>query len=343
MPAGKGGQSGSQSQAQSGQTAGNMSTAGIQGMYQGSRGMGTSQAIAPTGYEDAWRSLMGGAGGNAGQNAAAGFFSNGGANSLLNPERSGWYGANERNDRIGAFTAPGSFEALYGRPTPTAPGQVTAQTGASQMAPYAAGYTNDVVNATTNDLLNQYGQRQNASNMAATAAGGIMNARTGLRDAQVQDDFLRTLGTTTAGLRDQGFSRAMQGGQFDASNALNASGQNANLGLNAQQFNNTLQNNRDQFGAQNAIAANQAQMANTATAAGIGTNAANSAAGIGGQQFNQQLAALGAGAPLFGQQNTMDNQAYNKGGNVGATDTAGASNSTGAGNSSSKGGGVSLG
>ncbi len=327
MAIGKGGSSGNQSQAGSQQAVGNASNAGINGSV--------AMPIAPKGYEDYWNKMLAGGGSTPGQTAALGALTQPGGNSLLDPSANGWYGAVDRNNALGAFTDPNSFSRLYGTPTPTTPGQVTAQTGAAYMQPYQQGYTNDVVNATTADLTNQYGKALNASNMAGTAAGGFANSRMGLRDAQTTDDFLRTLGLTTGTLRDQGFGRAMQGGANDAGNALNASGQNASNFQQAQQFDKTLQNQRDQFGATTAIGATQAQMGNTATAANIANTSAANASNIGGNQFAQGLAALGAGTPLFGQSN--------KGGQLGANDTAGANNSTGSGQNSSKGGGVSVG
>jgi hypothetical protein len=344
MPIGKGGSSGNQSQNSSGTFGGNSSNAGINGSYQSGVGGGMTTAIAPTGYEDAWRSMLGTGGANPGQASAMNFFSNGGANSLVNPERNGWYGAIDRNNNIQGLANPGGFNATYG-PTPQAstPGNIVANTGASFMSPYQQGYTNDVVNAATNDLTNQYNKNLNASNMAGTAAGGFANSRMGLRDAAVQNDFLRTLGTTTAGLRDQGFTRAMSGGQFDATNNLAAATQNEGNRMATDQFNQQLKQQRDMFGANTQLTANQNQMGNTATAANIGMNAANSAANVGNMGFNQNLQALTAGAPLFGQANSNYSNLANKGGQLGTSDTAGQQDSTSSGKNSSKGGGMSVG
>lgn len=336
MAVGKGGSSGSQSQAQSQQQSGNMSNAGITGGFQS----GLTQAVAPQGYEDAWRKMLAGGGSTPGQTGAASFFTGNGdiKNSLLNPTSNGWYGANDRNANLQTLANPGGFAAAYGpAPVVGAAGDITANTAASFMSPYSQGYTQNVVDATTNDMTSALGKGLNE--ISAQYGGQYGNGRSGVAMGQAVGDFTRALGTTTAGLRDQGFGRALGAGQFDSGQNLAAQTQNVSNNMATDQFNSTLKNNRDQFGANTMIGANQAQMGNTATAANIGTNAANSAANIGGQGFAQQLAALQAGNPLIGQAS----QSANKGGQVGATDTAGASNSTGSGKNSSKGGGISAG
>ncbi len=316
----------------------------------------TSTPTAPNGWQDLWKSIAGMGGQTPQQAQAGGYFSN---QVGTNPTGAALGRINDTYlTDASNFSAPTlhnmSFKygdiPEYQAPTPVTaatsanPLTVNPGTAASFMDPYRQGYTNDVVNATTADLANQYGKAQNASNMAGTAAGGIANSRMGLRDAQTTDDFLRTLATTTGGLRDAGFSRAIGAGQGDA--GLNLTGQQANQAaelsnsqfnaannIDAQKFNNTLLNNRQQFDSGTALNTNAQrlnsiqQMTNSdVTANSIAGGNASQLGNLGGMNFGQLLQGLAAGTPLFGSTST----------NTGS----GTSSGTSSGSSSSKGGGA---
>lgn len=339
-------QSGNQSGSQAGGTSGTQSgsTTGTQsgassGISTGSTSATTSgststAANAPDGYQALWNQITGMNGTTAGQDQATDYFSKALA------------GGN------GLAPVTNYFQGRMGDsgPAPVGAQTVKAGTAADFMAPYEQGYTQNVVDATNADLLNQYGKNQNASNMAATAGGGVMNARTGLRDAQTTDDFIRSLASTDAATRDAGFGRAVTAGGADA--GLNLQGQTANQGanLNADEFN---VNASQQAQAQRDAAA-QGYAGAVGQGAGINSSNATSLGNLGGQTFSQLIASLGAGNPLFGS--TTSNTGSSSGNTSGTTGdsswgstagtTDGTSNGTffgnSNGNSSSKGGGGGL-
>lgn len=376
MPIGKGGQSGSQSGTQNSQYSGTGTSTGE------TTGTGTS-STSVTGADDytkLWNQITGMNGTTGQQGRAADYFSGaltGGTPGLTLPKE--YFDQRINSDSYTLDSLARKYGGAYAAPTPLTaptvgaaqsadPTKVNAGTAASFMAPYQQGYTNDVVDATTADLLKGYGKAQNASNMAGTAAGGFQNSRMGLRDAQTTDDFLRTLATTTGTLRDAGFGRAVSAGAGDA--GVNLSGQQANQGaalsteaLNAQlrqdaakfnaqngidigKFNNTMLNNRQQFDVGAAYQGDAGRDAAATSSAGVtgqqsaisGGNA-TSLASIGGQTFQQILAALAAGTPLFGSNTTGSTTGTTSGTTTGSGTSSG--NTTG--NSSSKGGGVSIG
>lgn len=320
MALGKGGSSGSQSSNTAYSGTGTTDTSG------------STRAVAPTGWEDLWRGITGMGGTTPGQDTAAGYFNK----QLTSPDSTSnqvfdyarWFA-----DKASNTPPPATVTA------PTLAGQdAVASHAYDTMDKYQNPWTQQVVDATTADLEKARSAAQNRSNMAATAAGGIANARTGLRDAEVQDNFLRTLAGTTAGLRSQGFNTAAGLGAGDAGLATGVSQGNADRGVQVQNIN-----------AQNNLAAQYANIANTflgqqqaganASSAldavlrsgGIKDSAAAALAGLGGGQFSQLLAGLTAGTPLFG----VDTQESGK--------TTASGTSTSRGKNSSKGGGFSIG
>jgi hypothetical protein len=192
--------------------------------------------------------------------------------------------------------------------------------------------------------------------------------------ADVADGWLArkyNCATTTGGLRDTGFGRAVAAGQSDA--GLNLGGQVANQGaglqtalanaqlrqntgqfnagndLDAQRFNNQLLNQRQQFDVNASYQGDAGRDAAAAASAGVtgqaaGINAANAGAlaGLGGQTFQQLLAALSAGTPLFGTSTTGATTGATTGTSSGTTTGSGTSSGNTSGNSSSKGGGLSF-
>lgn len=322
-----GAQSGSQNQTQQTATQGNNSgtaaTGTIGQTLNNTTGTNVSSVNAPSAYQPAWESLLGGGGNTAGQTAASNYFTG----------------------RMGApsYTAAAAPGVTAGTVNGT---NVNAQTGQAFQGAYANPYEDQVVQSTLSDLGRQYGVARNADKMAATAAGAYGGSGSALRAAQTSDNFLRTAAGTVGGLRSAGFNTSAGLGQQDASRnlvgqqsnqATNAAIEQANAdrALQAQQFNSgqTAQNNQFNVGAQY-----QGQAGRDAAAGNVGN--------VGAQTFSQRLAALGAGTPLFGQTNTATGSQI--GSNLGLTagqtasmfDNTGTSNTQG--KSSSKGGGVAL-
>ncbi len=203
---------------------------------------------------------------------------------------------------------------------------VAAKQGAGFMDAYQNPYVKDVVDASAADLQSAYKRNLVGSNMAAAAAGAFGGGRHGIRDAQVSDDYLRTLANTTANLRSQGFDTAASLGMQDAnrylaadttnaSNTLAAQQFNAGQDLAAQQYNTTMQNQRQMFdvdaayrGDQQRLGAVDAMQNNLVTQAGLAGQQASlsqDAANLGIQNNQMGLAnasaLMDAGATQFNQ------------------------------------------
>lgn len=229
---------------------------------------------------------------------------------------------------------------------------VAANTGASFMDAYRDPYTNQVVNATENDLGNQYDKHINQIKMAAAAGGAFGGGRQGVAEGQATDDFMRTLATTDAGLRSQGFNSSANLGMTDANRFLQGDAANQSASLAASQANaaNTLNNNT--------FNANQANVADTTrlnAANSISNNAANQVT-TGGSALDRLYGYSGGGntnltsfmnsqVPAFGQTGTQSQNTSNQGGTVSANLASGANQNAGTQkqNSTGKNGGVSFG
>lgn len=146
------------------------------------------------------------------------------------------------------------------------------------MGDYESKYTGDVVDAALSDLNAQRGQTQVRSNLSAAAGGAYGGSRHGIRDAQVEDDYLRNVASTTANLRDRAFTQALGAGQadagriqgadmFNADASLRASTANAGNKLVADSFNANLADSRERY---NAGAGERADAATLAALTGQG-------------------------------------------------------------------------
>ncbi len=208
---------------------------------------------------------------------------------------------------------------------------VAANQGVGFMDAYKNPYVKDVVDASTADLQNAYKRNLVGSNMAAAAAGAFGGGRHGIRDAQVSDDYLRTLANTSATLRSQGFDTAANLGMQDANRYLAADTTNAsnnlaaqqfNVGQDfaAQQFNNTMQNQRQMFdvdaayrGDQQRSEAVDTMQNNLVTQAGLAGQQAGlsqDAANLGIQENQMGLANAGAVMDAGAMQFNQPVQAY---------------------------------
>ncbi|MEQ9111224.1 MAG: hypothetical protein RIF37_00605 [Rhodospirillaceae bacterium] len=101
----------------------------------------------------------------------------------------------------------------------------------ADMSAYMNPYTSQVVDASLADLGANYARTLNASDLQQAAGGAFGGGRHGIRDAQVADDYLRNVGSTSSQLRHQAFGTAAGLIQNDQNRALQAaqSNQSANL------------------------------------------------------------------------------------------------------------------
>ena len=96
---------------------------------------------------------------------------------------------------------------------------------------YMNPYTNQVVDTTLADLGQNYARTVNSSDLQQAAGGAFGGGRHAIREAQVADDYLRNVGSTTAQLRNQAFNAASGLIQGDQNRALLASQANQQAGL----------------------------------------------------------------------------------------------------------------
>lgn len=96
---------------------------------------------------------------------------------------------------------------------------------------YMNPYTNQVVDASMADLGQKYARTLSASGLQQAAGGAFGGGRHGIREAQVADDYLRTVGSTSSNLRNQAFNNAAGLIQGDQNRALQAAQGNQQAGL----------------------------------------------------------------------------------------------------------------
>lgn len=102
------------------------------------------------------------------------------------------------------------------------PDDVIARTGREFMDAYKNPYEQAVLDTTLDDLRREYDKSVNRSKMAAAAGGAYGGGRHGVFDAENADNYLRTVGSTSAGIRNLGFTNALGAGQTDATRFLGA-------------------------------------------------------------------------------------------------------------------------
>lgn len=138
----------------------------------------------------------------------------------------------------------------------------TGQLATTNLSPYMNPYQQDVINATMNELNNQYGIEQQQIDDAAMAQNAFGGDRMYLQKGVLGNKFLQTKANTLAQLNQGNWNNAMQMGQFDIQRALDAAlanqGMRANLyggaasGLgNLASVYGTLGSGMGQFGVQN--------------------------------------------------------------------------------------------
>lgn len=89
--------------------------------------------------------------------------------------------------------------------------------------PWMNPYTDEVVNASMADLERARGIQRVADSQHSTMAGAFGGSRHGVADSLTNDNYLRTVASTSANLRDKAFNTG-------ASNAFNAAGLKLNAG-----------------------------------------------------------------------------------------------------------------
>ncbi len=328
MAIGKGGSSGNQSQ--SGSFTGTSNTSGT------TSGTQTGQVTpnAPGGYTDAWQALLGQNGQTPQQNTASWFLNNQVVNGI-----DGLGSVRPAYESLGTYTAP----QTAGSGSVTA-GAVNPGTGASYAAPYSQLYGSGVINPILGAYDQQAGQNMNARH-AAAGAGSAFGDRAAVGDAVYagQSDVGRA--ALASQLANTGFTNATSLGQTDAARALQGQAINVGNDLAANQFNVTSANAVNAGNADRSLSG--VTGVNLPAVAGLQNNAQTSFAdrsagagalgNLGGMNFSQIIAALGAGAPLFGQSST----GTTTGANDSTTNASGTNMSSGS--SNGKNGGVSFG
>jgi hypothetical protein len=156
---------------------------------------------------------------------------------LQNYTQSGYYGLGDLASKFGG---------QWAAPDPVTAQSVSAQSGAQGMDAYQNPWDKQVVDATAADYDAQSAQGLNAMR-AGRDASGAFGDRAALADGQYMADSDRGRASLLSGLRQQGFNTAAGYGQMDASRGLQAAGMNQSANLAAQQFNNNMTNNRQQF------------------------------------------------------------------------------------------------
>jgi hypothetical protein len=162
-----------------------------------------------------------------------------------------------------------------------APTIAAGQLADTDLTPYLNPYTDDVVNAALGDLQHAREVQGVSDNAAATAAHAFGGTRQAVLDANTTNDYLRNVGSTTAGLRQSAYQNAQQAALSDIANRLSASTSNA---------------------------------ANDLAGANTRMNAANQYAALGNDYLSQAIRRGGlyatVGAQQQAQQQVQDDAAY---------------------------------
>ncbi|TAK98938.1 MAG: hypothetical protein EPO08_17700 [Rhodospirillaceae bacterium] len=299
-------------------------------------GTSTTTPNAPAGYADAWNSILGMNGATPGQAAATNYYmdqlnKNAPSGLLKDVNQTLWGTAQWHPGQI-------TQQPAVSAPTISAPSAQTAL-ASNYMGNYLSPYTQNVVNSTMANYDQNAANQLNALR-ASRDAGSAFGDRANISDGQFLNQSDLNRAQTVASLENQGFTTALGAGQSDAANAtntnvanagfaLNASQLNAQNALAAQEFNNT-QNYQTQAqnvanilnSAENITMPSINQIGNNlVTGNSMNNNAANNLANLGSAGFQQRIAGLAAGNPLFGStMNTSgQSQGYSSGSSSGSS------------------------
>lgn len=140
---------------------------------------------------------------------------------------------------------------------------------------YMDPYQQEVIDATTGDINRGRQQQINADSGAFSKAGSWGGSRQGVADSLTNEAALRTIGSTSAGLRSQGFNTAAGLLGQDQNRQLQADLSNQSAGLSGAGL------NQQTLGLLGDFAGQEQQM---------GANDAGLIAGLGQQQFTNETA-----------------------------------------------------
>lgn len=201
------------------------------------------------------------------------------------------------------------------------PGSVSAD----QIKGYMDPFTQNVVDTTNADLERQRLQQITQNQGAATAAGAYGGSRHGVVDSLTNEAAQRTMASTDANLRSQGYGTALTAAQADLARSLAAGQSNQSANLEAGKANQAT-----------TLAAGQSNQSASVAGAGIRQNAAGLLGSLGQKEQDVQQTALQSLYQEFlrGQNwGPMMQQLLNQAAGVIPSGTTGTS--TGTGNSSS--------
>lgn len=247
-----------------------------------------------------------------------------------------------------------NYPDLYRPINDVSAGSVNAGTGAAAMGAYQTPLNTDYVNASLADY--DAGAARGFNALRAGNADAFGNKRTGIAEGQFMADAARGRGALSANTRLNAFNTAAGYGQTDANRAAAVEAANADRALNASQFNNNFNFNREVTDAGLAYQGDQSRDSaanNLLASQTTGANARNAyvAAGspllgqTGTNYGNTTGSTTGSSSNTSNMTSTLENLVNSFGINLGAESGSGSGSSSGtkSGSSSSKGGGVSLG
>ena len=197
----------------------------------------------------------------------------------------------------------GSYNASQARQAgPIGAQNVSAgQIGSTDLSAYYNPYESQVIDQSLGDIERTRLMQQNQMDAQASAANAFGGSRHGIVGAETNRAFADQAARTAAGLRQSGFQNAQQMAgqdigyrmQADMSNqqaGLAASTASANLAQQVNLQNMAAQNQARQFGAQQAMTAQQLNQTAGLQGAQMRLNAANQMGGLGQQAFNTSQA-----------------------------------------------------
>lgn len=172
---------------------------------------------------------------------------------------------------------------------------------------YMNPYTNDVINATTDNMMRNNDLLLDQNATAAIQGGAFGGSRHGVVDAVTNAETTRSIGDMEANLRNTGYNTAM-GNSFDHFNAMGG------LAGDAVNYGNNM------FNVGNELTQQQAQAGNTANAVnqGIMDAAAQIFGGNDPMAWLTQIQGALSGNPLMGESTTTSTN------NPGSLETIGA-------------------
>lgn len=236
----------------------------------------TQQAIAPEGWEEAWRGM------NPGDGSPTTKWAENYFQSRTSPGEAG----SSHTLATLADLYPDQYKEL----ADVSAQNISAKRGLEFMDDYKNEYLQDVLDSSLQDYDYGVGGAANAFRLGQIGGGGG-GSRGTVANAEMAGQAARGRGALSSGIRSDAFNTALGAGFQDAGNALTAAQSNQMANLQAAIQNQNMQNQRQMFDVESAYRGDMMR-----------DNAALTAAGLSGDRFAQGLQYLNAGTPLFGQQ-----------------------------------------